>query len=114
MFISSDMLSGDGGWLNTSNLSKEFIRSTIPSEPFSSSFLSSPSSRISWDKDAPTYRRSGHKKWLSTRSTLRNWDILWNNEPLIGNTDTVEPRIAGFDYVLRGLECEQERCVPKN
>ena len=62
MPIFSDMLSGDGGWLNTSNLSKEPIRSTIPSEPFSyssssssssSSFLSSLSSRMSWDEDAP-------------------------------------------------------------
>ena len=53
MPIFYDMLSGDGGWLNTSNLSEEFVRSTIPSEPFSSSsssFLSSPSSRMSWDR----------------------------------------------------------------
>ena len=64
MPISSDMFSGDGGWLNTSNSSKEYVRSTIPSEHFSSSFsssssyfsssfLSSPSSRMSWGEDAP-------------------------------------------------------------
>ena len=56
MPIFYDMLSGDGGWLNTSNLSEESVRSTIPFEPFSSSsssFLSSPSSRMSWDEDAP-------------------------------------------------------------
>ena len=65
MPISSDMFSGDGGWLNTSNSSEESVRSTIPSEHFSSSFsssssssyfsssfLSSPSSRMSWGEDA--------------------------------------------------------------
>ena len=61
MPISSDILLGDGGWLNTSNSLEEFVRSIIPSEPFSfsfsssssSSFLSSLSSRMSWDEDAP-------------------------------------------------------------
>ena len=57
MPISCNILSGDGGWLNTSNSSEEFVRSIIPSKPFSfsssSSFLSSPSTRMSWDEDAP-------------------------------------------------------------
>ena len=59
MPISSDMFLGDGGWLNTSNSSKESVRSTIPSEHFSSSssyfsssFLSSPSLRMSWGEAA--------------------------------------------------------------
>ena len=112
--ISSDMSSREGGWLNTSNSSKESVRSTTPFEPSSSSsssflpFLKNELGR------GCSYRKSGHKQWLSTRSTSRNWDTLWNNEPLIGNTDTVELRIGSFDYILRGLECEWERCVPKN
>ena len=33
---------------------------------------------------------------------------------MVGNTDTVEPRVMSFDYTLRGLEGKRERCVPKD
>ena len=43
---------------------------------------------------------------MGALSIFRKWNTLWNDEPLVGNTDTVEPRVASFDYVLRGLEGE--------
>ena len=51
---------------------------------------------------------------MGVGSIFRDWDTLWNNEPLVGNTDTVEPRVVSFDYALRGLEGKRERCVPKD
>ena len=53
---SADVFSGNRGWLNTSNLSKESEKSKAFFDCSSSSFsLSSSSSRrIGWDEDAPT------------------------------------------------------------
>ena len=42
-----------------------------------------------------SYRDIGYKKRLCAGCILGKWYVFWNNEPFIGNTDTVKLRIAG-------------------
>ena len=55
-----------------------------------------------------------NEKWLGAGSVSREWNTLWNNEPLVGNADTAEPRVASSDYILRSLEGERERCISED
>ena len=54
--MSANVLSGDRGWLNTSNSSEESDKVTTPSGFSSSSLSLSSSSSLGtgWDDDAPT------------------------------------------------------------
>ena len=61
-----------------------------------------------------SYRRGGHKEWLSEGCTFRDWNTFWNYESFISNTNTVKPRVVGFYHTLGGLECARIGCVPKN
>ena len=75
---------------------------------FFSSFLLFLEKELGW---GCFYWRSGNEKWLGMGSVSREWNTLWNDEPLVGNTYTAKLRVVSSDYVLRSLEGERERCV---
>ena len=58
--------------------------------------------------------RCGYEKRLCVRCVLGKQNTLWNNEPFVGNTDTVKLRVACSNHVLRRLKSKREGSIAKN